>query len=108
MIFPVNYTLDGDALVFRTGPGTKLTGTAMGRVAFEIEAIDEADHTGWSVVVEGVGNDITSALDHRSQHLRQLEVEPWVPGEQPRWVEILPQQITGRRLQDARVIRAVR
>ena len=24
-VFPINYALDGDAIVFRTGPGTKLS-----------------------------------------------------------------------------------
>jgi nitroimidazol reductase NimA-like FMN-containing flavoprotein (pyridoxamine 5'-phosphate oxidase superfamily) len=103
IIFPVNYILDGDAVVFRTSAGTKLSGAAMGRVAFEIDGIDETSRTGWSVVVQGVGNEITSALDHRSQHLRQLEVQPWVPGTEPRWIEILPHQITGRRLRVERL-----
>ncbi len=96
--FPVNYTLDGDAVVFRTDPGTKLNGAAMGRVAFEIDGSDEATRSGWSVIVQGVGNDITDTLDHRSAQLRLLEVQPWAPGEKARWVEVLPQSITGRRL----------
>jgi nitroimidazol reductase NimA-like FMN-containing flavoprotein (pyridoxamine 5'-phosphate oxidase superfamily) len=98
IMFPVNYALDGDAIVFRTAAGTKLDGAAMGRVAFEIDSADEETHSGWSVLVQGVGSEITSALDHRSEQLRQLEVEPWVPGERARWVEILAQSITGRRL----------
>jgi uncharacterized protein len=98
IIFPINYAVDGDAVVFRTNTGAKLSGAVMGRVAFEIDGTDEGAHTGWSVVVQGVGSEITAALDHRSEQLRQLEVEPWVPGERARWVEILPQSITGRRL----------
>jgi nitroimidazol reductase NimA-like FMN-containing flavoprotein (pyridoxamine 5'-phosphate oxidase superfamily) len=103
MVFPVNYALDGDVVVFRTNTGAKLSGAAMGRVAFEIDGVDEASRTGWSVVVQGVGNEITSALDHRSQQLRQLEVHSWAPGEHPCWVEIVTQQITGRRLQAGRL-----
>jgi nitroimidazol reductase NimA-like FMN-containing flavoprotein (pyridoxamine 5'-phosphate oxidase superfamily) len=98
IIFPVNYAIDGDAVVFRTGAGTKLSGAVMGRMAFEIDGTDEESRTGWSVIVQGVGSEITTALDHRSEQLRQLEVEPWVPGEQARWVEVLPQSVTGRRL----------
>jgi uncharacterized protein len=98
IIFPINYAVDGDAVVFRTNTGAKLSGAVMGQVAFEIDGTDEAARTGWSVIVQGVGSEITAALDHRSQQLRQLEVEPWVPGEQTRWVEILPQSVTGRRL----------
>jgi nitroimidazol reductase NimA-like FMN-containing flavoprotein (pyridoxamine 5'-phosphate oxidase superfamily) len=100
---PVNYSLDGDTVVFRTDPGTTLKGAAMGRVAFEIDGTDESAHTGWSVIVQGVGNDITEALDRRSQQLRLLEARPWVPGKQARWIEILPQSVTGRRLRRTEV-----
>jgi len=98
IVFPVNYGIDGDAVVFRTAPGTKLSGAAMGRVAFEIDGTDESARSGWSVIVQGVGSEITGALDHRSEQLRHLDVQPWVPGEQARWVEILPKSVTGRRL----------
>jgi uncharacterized protein len=98
IIFPINYAVDGDAVVFRTNTGAKLSGAVMGQVAFEIDGTDEAARTGWSVIVQGVGSEITAALDRRSEQLRQLEAEPWVPGERTRWVEILPQSVTGRRL----------
>jgi nitroimidazol reductase NimA-like FMN-containing flavoprotein (pyridoxamine 5'-phosphate oxidase superfamily) len=98
IVFPVNYALEGDSVVFRTAPGTKLSGAALGHVAFEIDEVDEATHTGWSVIVQGIGNEITSMLDERSERLRALEVQPWVPGERAHWVGILAQSITGRRL----------
>ena len=98
MVFPVNYLLDGDTVVFRTGVGTKLSGAALGHVCFEIDGIDESQRSGWSVIVQGVGHEITEAIDQRSAHLRQLEVEPWVPGEHAHWVAIQAESITGRRL----------
>jgi uncharacterized protein len=98
IVFPINYALEGDAVVFRTAPGTKLSGAALGRVAFEIDEVDEATQTGWSVIVQGVGNEITSTIDERSERLRALEVQPWVPGERAHWVGILAQSVTGRRL----------
>jgi nitroimidazol reductase NimA-like FMN-containing flavoprotein (pyridoxamine 5'-phosphate oxidase superfamily) len=99
MVFPVNYLLDGDTIVFRTGVGSKLSGAALGHVCFEIDGIDETRRSGWSVIVHGVGHEITEAIDQRSAHLRQLEVEPWVPGEHAHWVAIQPDSITGRRLE---------
>ena len=49
-IFPLNYVLDhDDAVVFRTGPGTKLTGP----VVFEVDRLDRDAGSGWSVVVHG-------------------------------------------------------
>jgi nitroimidazol reductase NimA-like FMN-containing flavoprotein (pyridoxamine 5'-phosphate oxidase superfamily) len=98
VLFPVNYALDGDSVVFRTAPGTKLSGAALGHVAFEVDEVDDATQTGWSVIVQGVGNDITTTLDERSEQLRALEVQPWVPGEHAHWVGILAQSVTGRRL----------
>ena len=98
IIFPVNYAIDADAVVFRTDPGSKLSGAVMGRVAFEVDGVDESARAGWSVIVQGAGSEITGALDRRSEQLRQLEVQPWVPGEQARWIEILPISVTGRRL----------
>jgi hypothetical protein len=97
-IFPVNYAIGGDRVVFRTDAGTKLDASALQRVAFEIDVIDEADGTGWSVVVEGFGTEIGDAVDRRSVALRALEVHPFAPGEKSHVVEIQPRSITGRRI----------
>src|SRR5690606_4123134 len=53
LVFPVNYALDGDAVVFRTVPGTKLALGPRGAVSFEVDAIDRTARTGWSVLVVG-------------------------------------------------------
>lgn len=97
-VFPVNYMVDGDTVVFRTSPGTKLAGAGLGPVAFEVDTVDEERRIGWSVIVQGTGTEITDALDRRSEALRQLELEPWVPGEKAHWVAIQADSITGRRL----------
>jgi nitroimidazol reductase NimA-like FMN-containing flavoprotein (pyridoxamine 5'-phosphate oxidase superfamily) len=48
LIIPVNYMVDGETLVFRTDPGSKLTAAILGApVAFEVDGgFDERDHTG--------------------------------------------------------------
>jgi nitroimidazol reductase NimA-like FMN-containing flavoprotein (pyridoxamine 5'-phosphate oxidase superfamily) len=99
-IFPVNYALEGDTVVFRTSPGTKLAGAGFGPVAFEIDGVSETHQTGWSVIVQGIGTEITDALDHRSEALRQLELQPWLPGERSHWVAIQAESVTGRRLRN--------
>jgi uncharacterized protein len=98
LIFPVNYGADGSNVVFRTNPGTKLASGSLGRVAFEIDGIDEPTRTGWSVIVQGVGNDITDTLDELSATLRDLPVDTWIPGEVTRWMGVTPSAITGRRV----------
>lgn len=98
VILPVNYRTDDGTVVFRTDAGTKARGAPLSRVAFEIDDIDEASHVGWSVVVQGVGQDITDAIDARSEELRFLPVSPWAPGDKVYWVKFVPQVISGRSL----------
>ena len=55
LIMPVNYVLDGETIVLRTDPGTKLATGSLERVAFEVDHIDRERQAGWSVLVQGVG-----------------------------------------------------
>ena len=97
VIFPVNYVFDQDLVVFRTDPGAKLdAATAWESVAFEVDAVDEATRTGWSVVVRGTLADITD-LAHL-ERLRALPLYPWAPGEKSRYVCVRPVSVTGRRI----------
>ena len=58
LVFPVNFTLDGDAVVFRTDEGTKLHAARNGPVAFECDGIDPVYHTGWSVLATGNAEEV--------------------------------------------------
>ena len=98
VIFPVNYVLEGDVVVFRNDPGTKLDSATLARVAFEVDQIDVEQKSGWSVVVQGFGRNITDAVDRPSERRRSLPLEAWAPGEKEHWVEILEPRISGRRL----------
>jgi nitroimidazol reductase NimA-like FMN-containing flavoprotein (pyridoxamine 5'-phosphate oxidase superfamily) len=60
MIFPVNYALDQATVVFRTRPGTKLSATGHANVTFEVDQIDPVRRTGWSVLVCGSAEELTS------------------------------------------------
>jgi len=60
VIFPVNYVFDQGLVVLRTDPGSKLdAATEREQVAFEVDAVEEATRTGWSVVVRGTLAEIT-------------------------------------------------
>lgn len=98
VILPVNYRTDDGTVVFRTDAGTKLRGAPMAQVAFEIDEIDESSHEGWSVLVEGVGQDITDTVDARSEELRVLPVSPWAPGDKAYWIKVVPRALSGRSL----------
>ena len=97
-ILPVNYALDGDVVVFRTDPGTKLDAGPRGRVAFEIDAFDRARHTGWSVVVAGRLEEVDEHDTRTVARLRQLDLAPWAGGVKGHWMRLVPERITGRRV----------
>jgi len=94
VILPVNYTLDERSVVFRTDPGSKLDAAAAGApVAFEVDAVDERDRTGWSVVVRGRAGEVADPAD--LQRLRALPLYPWAPGAKARYVRIRSAVVTG-------------
>lgn len=92
-IFPVNYGLDGDGVIFRTNVGRKFTGITTGEVALEVDAIEPRTRCGWSVVIHGTARDITR-FDSAE---RQAAVETWA-GSKDFLVRITPRTITGRRV----------
>lgn len=96
--FPVNYVLDGRTVAIRTDPGSNLDWATLGRVAFEVDDIDEERQEGWSVLVQGVGRDVTEGVDAWSERLRSHELHPWAGGERRHWIAIASPRITGRRL----------
>ncbi len=97
LVFPVNYALDGDSIIFRTDSGTKLFASSAGHdVAFEIDGADPIYHTGWSILVIGTGHEVTDAEEQR--RLEHLRLGPWCPGPKSHWVRVRPQAITGRRI----------
>lgn len=97
MVFPVNYAVYDDAVVFRTNPGSRLDATAGGApVAFEVDAVDEGSRTGWSVIVRGRVAEVVEAAD--LERLRALPLYPWAPGAKSRYVRIRPSSIAGRRI----------
>jgi nitroimidazol reductase NimA-like FMN-containing flavoprotein (pyridoxamine 5'-phosphate oxidase superfamily) len=97
-IFPVNFALDGDTVLFRTAEGTVLNQASMAVVAFEADQLDEPNRAGWSVLVQGIARDIGDAIDATSERLRRLSLVTWAPGARPRWFQIRPTKITGRRI----------
>ena len=98
IIFPVNYALDGDSVVFRTAPGAKLDAAGRAGACFEVDAFDRHHHTGWSVVVTGRLEEITNYDGPVFERLEGLGVQPWARGEKPHVLRLVPGRITGRRV----------
>jgi uncharacterized protein len=97
-IVPVNYLLHEGTVVFRTTYGTTLDTIAAGaRVAFEVDAIDEQTHAGWSVIIRGKAEEIW--LPEEIEAASHLPITPWAPGDRNHYVRIFPSTITGRRIE---------
>lgn len=97
LVVPVNYRMDDGAVIFRTAVDSLLTEHAIGnRVAFEVDDVDPSWQEGWSVLVQGIAQEVTDVVE--LQHLRRLPLRPWAPGKRPVYVRIVPTVITGRRI----------
>ncbi len=96
-IYPVNFAVDDDTIVFRTDPGSKLRGLDRSpSVCFEVDAIDVDDHTGWSVLVKGRAVEVTSAQEKR--RARALPLQLWALGDKSHFIRIEPREVTGRKI----------
>ncbi len=96
-IFPVNYGVIDDTIVFRTAPGSKLEAALRGAVvAFEVDDYDSHDRTGWSVLAIGP-SEVVHDLDVTFK-LRDAGVEPWAGGRRTNIVRIRPEMLSGRRI----------
>lgn len=100
VVFPVNYEFSEGRIVIRTDPGIMLGAASLASVAFEIDDVDVASRSGWSIVVQGFSQDVTDAVDPMSELLRAVPLDPWAPGTRTHWIRIEPRLISGRRLGD--------
>ncbi len=96
LVLPMRFAMDGETVVLQTNQGAKVFHAPMTSVSFEVDNVDWEEGVGWSVLVQGFGEDISSALDKRSEALRSLTVHSWAPPPADRWLKIIPRKITGR------------
>ena len=93
-VLPVNFAVDrdgdDDGVRLRTTPYSLMARECSGReVAFEVDAIDDEQHSGWSVLVRG-----RCERDDRPSD----EPRPWVTGSRVLGLRIAVRSMTGRRL----------
>ncbi|CAM3301959.1 pyridoxamine 5'-phosphate oxidase family protein [Nocardioides dubius] len=92
-ITPLNYAVDGESLLFRTAPGSKLLGIVMNAdVAFEIDEFSEAEVR--SVIVRGSARLLEEDEAHRAD---SVPLRSWVGLAKYNVVELVPSEISGRR-----------
>jgi uncharacterized protein len=96
LVLPMQFALDGETVVLQTNTGAKMLHVPLSTVSFEVDHVDWDEGVGWSVLVQGIGEDISTAIDERSEALRTLAVHSWAPPPADRWLKIIPRKITGR------------
>ena len=96
-IFPVNYALLDDQIIFLTGEGTKrLAAVERAVVAFQVDHIDEATASGWSVMAIGVAEEIIDLEEIRAAEA--MDLRPFASGDRTHFVKIRPEFLSGRRI----------
>lgn len=94
---PVNFLIDGGAVIIRTTHGSKLAAaTRNAVVAFEIDEFDRQAWAGWSVTM--VGRALSVRDPAECERLARLPLRAWAPGTRDHFVRIRPEHISGRRL----------
>jgi uncharacterized protein len=99
VIRPVNYAFDArsQSVVFRTAAGSKFQALIRSRrAAFEIDGVDPVEHTGWSVIIQGVSEEITDPTE--IERLEELRLEDWWPFEKPHWFRVRAYTVSGRQV----------
>ncbi len=97
IIVPVNFSLVGSDVIVRTGRRSRLAMHAPGNVvAFEIDDIDMASRSGWSVVLTGV---IRLVRDpDELAHLDELRLPAWGATDFDSYLSLRPDVVAGHRI----------
>jgi uncharacterized protein len=97
---PVNFAVLGDAVLFRTTQGSKLSAAARNAiVAFEADQFDNGLRNGWSVVIVGHAAEV---LDRDELHqINTLPLRTWKPSGPEHVIRISIERISGRRVRQA-------
>lgn len=96
-VFPVNFRLfEGSVVVRLADSSHALQGALDAVVAFQVDDIDVATRTGWSVTVVGHSSEILDPAER--DRVLALPLVAWADGSRDRLVRIPLDRVTGRRL----------
>ncbi|WP_062436704.1 pyridoxamine 5'-phosphate oxidase family protein [Herbidospora daliensis] len=97
-VFPVNYRLLSGEIVFRVRQGGTMDESLRSgidgvdiKIAFQVDHIDEINHEGWSVLIQGPAH-------HVPERDIEANVDSWAGDDRDHFIRIAPQRVTGRRI----------
>jgi transcriptional regulator with XRE-family HTH domain len=96
-VVPVNFAMVEGTVVFRTAPGSMIADQDAAEIGFEVDHVDDAVRSGWSVLVVGKARRVRDPNEEAllRDHAR---IEPWAGGRREVYMQITPHRITGRRI----------
>jgi transcriptional regulator with XRE-family HTH domain len=98
VVLPVNFAVVAGTIVVRTSEGSMIEGHAADQAAFEVDHLDEALGQGWSVLVRGPAHRVAHPAE--LEHVRRdTTLWPWPGGDRDVHVRIIPDRITGLRIE---------
>jgi hypothetical protein len=105
-VFPVNYIVAGEEILFFTAEGIKLrAATANATVTFEVDHVDPFAEAGWSVMVVGRACERTEpAVIEGAKH---AGLRPWPAGDRFHLIAVAIDFVSGRRTGELIDLRSV-
>jgi nitroimidazol reductase NimA-like FMN-containing flavoprotein (pyridoxamine 5'-phosphate oxidase superfamily) len=97
VVLPVNFAFDGKQIVLRSAPGTKLSAAlANAVIAFEADAVNPMDHSGWSVLIQGMSRVLTDPQEIEAA--KRLPLRPGANEGADQFIVLEVNRVSGRRL----------
>ena len=96
-VLPINFHLDGERILVRTGRGGKVDAALQNAVvAFEVDDFDPIYHSGWSVTVTGVATAVSDPAELDAA--REKPIARWAPAGDEALLAISTELLSGRRI----------
>jgi nitroimidazol reductase NimA-like FMN-containing flavoprotein (pyridoxamine 5'-phosphate oxidase superfamily) len=95
-VFPVNYALDRDAVLFHTDEPPRLGRD--GQITLQVDDLSESRPMGWSVTVRGLASEVREPEE--LEQIRRLSLRPLANGTAGHYVRLQQVTITGRWIED--------
>ena len=93
IVVPVNFSMLDNTVVFRSGEGSMLDRVRDNCVSVQVDRFDWFRKIGWSVLVRGTAREV------EEDAVAGIDLESWAPGTKEHWLQVVPDSITGRRLE---------
>ena len=96
-VLPIDFHLDGERILVRTGRGSTLDAALQNAVvAFEVDDFDPIHHSGWSVTVTGEATEVSDPAERAAAH--RGPVARWAPAGDEAVIAISTELVYGRRI----------